>query len=473
MATSPPQVRLWVGALLALGALAGVTGASAHVLFSQPTNLKYAATIAVPLLVLAALWADEPLLIIVPVLVVAAPFGGYVATFGGLRISPVTFLLLAGTCAAVLSGGRPRSLSTAGMIAAPALLLFALPLFDGNRVGAMATLLGAMALTAWLVARAAALEGGLRVVLAALVASAVVQAAIAIWEFRTGHQLNLYGAAGNQVFGTDYFFGFDGKSRPTGSFYDPISLGNVLALACPLAMSLVIAARSQIGRVATAGGGVLIALALALSLSRMSWIAAALGLCVTLVLLPRAVRRRVIPPAVAVVTAVVLVALSLSGGALVDRFSSILNPTSPTVKTAQGDRERIALWHAAGDVAAQHPVAGVGFGRLLPRLEARVAEAGPGSHAQSTYLQLIGEAGAFGGLALLLVLAGLGTDLVAGLRREGWHEQRLLAAGMSGALVALLISWGTDYTIRYVPVAMTIAVLFGAIASQGRRGGWQ
>jgi hypothetical protein len=79
---------------------------------------------------------------------------------------------------------------------------------------------------------------------------------------------------------------------------------------------------------------------------------------------------------------------------------------------------------------------------------------------QSTYVQVLGEAGPAGGLALLLVCG----DLARGLRRE-----RVLCAGLSGALVSLLTMWMTDYTVRYLAVATTFAVLFGAIAARAAR----
>ncbi len=134
------------------------------------------------------------------------------------------------------------------------------------------------------------------------------------------------------------------------------------------------------------------------------------------------------------------------------------------MRTAQGDRQRVELWRAGFATVEAHPITGVGLGKLFPHLAHRVRRPGPQSHAQSTYLQVLAEAGVAGGLALLLVFAGLGRDLARGLRRE-----RALYAGLAGALATVLITWLTDYTVRYAVVATTLAVLFGAIASRGGR----
>ncbi len=167
---------------------------------------------------------------------------------------------------------------------------------------------------------------------------------------------------------------------------------------------------------------------------------------------------------VALAGAVVFLPLGFAHGSVDQRFSSIFHPTSKTVRTAQGDRQRVELWQAGFATAEAHPITGVGLGNLFPHLAHRVGGLGPQSHAQSTYIQVLGEAGVVGGLALLLVFSGLGRDLTRGLRRKPE-----LYAGLGGALATVLITWLTDYTVRYAVVAMTLAVLFGAIASRGGR----
>lgn len=447
-----------------VAAAAGVSGLAQHALFSHATPLKYGVTVALPLLVVVAAASREPLLVVVSVLVVAAPFAGATTTYDGIAISPFALVLAAAAALAVGSGRLGARFSALGLAALPALVLLAVPVALASHPGRYAVLFGSMAATAWVVARAAVLPRGTTIVLGSIVGSAALQAGLAVWEYRTGNRLDLYGGAGRDVFGADYFFAYDGKLRPVGSFYDPISLGNVLALSCPLAVVLAVRARSAAARTALLAAVVVIALGLAATLSRMSWIGAAAGCLVAVALLPRG--RRLVPLVLAgaAVGAAALLALSSGQGAFATRFDSIFHPTASSTPTAAGDRQRIELWWAALRTAEGHPVFGTGFGNLFPHLAHRVGGTWPDSNAQSTYLQVLGEAGAAGGLALLLVLGALGADLAAVLRRD-----RLLGAGLAGAAACLLVVWLTDWTLRYVPVAASVAVLLGLIASQASR----
>jgi O-antigen ligase len=425
--------------------------------------LKYALTVGGPLVVVAAALSPNPLAFLVTTIVVVAPFGGFSATLAGTEIPVLVPLLLLASAAAVAGGGVAPRLSALGAAAVAATALLALPIAQGADPGAGAVWLASMLAVGWLSARAAATPGGLRLVVGGLVASGALQGLIALWEFRTGHRLNLYGTAGTPAFGADYFFGFSHQDRPTGAFYDPISLGNVLALSAPLALALTLTARGVWARSLPAIGGLCAAVGLTLSLSRMSWIAAGVGLLVTLALLPRGGRGRSAATSVALVVAAIAAGGALVGPALNSRFDSIGDPTSSRNTTARGDRLRVQLWHAAADVAVSNPVAGAGVGALEPQLERRVAGAKPGMHAHSTYLEVAAEAGLLGVVALAILLSALVRDVWRGLRAE-----RALVAGMAGAAVAMLVGWLSDYTIRYSAVAVTAAALLGAIAAAGR-----
>ena len=133
---------------------------------------------------------------------------------------------------------------------------------------------------AWLCGKVGGLypDGRLLVVLF-FVGSASLQALVALAQYVTGNAFNLYGGAGSATYSAQsYFFNYGTTARTTGTFFDPISLGNVLAMALPLALLLVL--RSQLpGRVrlAAAAAGVILVGGLAVSLSRASWIAAAVG----------------------------------------------------------------------------------------------------------------------------------------------------------------------------------------------------
>ncbi|MDX6647624.1 MAG: hypothetical protein QOK40_3351 [Miltoncostaeaceae bacterium] len=458
-------LRLPLTAAAGVAALLGAAGVTQRLLFTQPSALKYLITVLGPLVLLAAAAASQPLLVLLAATIVAAPFAGFTANFGGLTVSPLIPLLLLCAAVAVASGPLAQGRSALAAVALPVAILLALPLVRAGAPAQFALLMGALLLMAWLSARAVVLPGGLAAVLGAVVASAALQAGLAIWQFRTGHRLNLYDAAGQPSFGQEYFFGFGGRPRPTGSLYDPISLGNLLALACPAALALACTLRAAWARIAAGAAGALVALGLTLSLSRMSWIGAALGMLVAAALMPAGARLRAGIALGGILVVALVVGAGLGGSGLGLRLDSILSPTASTTTTAAGDRHRLELWQAAGAVAEEHPVLGVGFDELSPQLARRVSGAA-GSHAHSTYLQILAESGLAGLLALGLALGGLGRDLKRGLRRRS-----PLAAGLVGSAAALLAGWLTDYTMRYLAVAAMAGVLFGAAAGLARANG--
>ncbi len=73
---------------------------------------------------------------------------------------------------------------------------------------------------------------------------------------------------------------------------------------------------------------------------------------------------------------------------------------------------------------------------------------------------MLGEGGAVGGLALAMILVGSLLTVARGVRRRTPH-----AIALAGSLVATLTCWTTDYTVRYLAVATTFAVVFGAISA--------
>jgi O-antigen ligase len=305
----------------------------------------------------------------------------------------------------------------------------------------------------------------------AVIASAVLQAALAIWEFQTGRTLNLFTSTQSN-FASGYFFSYGASNRPMGSYADPISLGNVLAIALPLTTVAGLAyRRSQKGGAGTGwavpvvvmAAGMFIGLGLVLTFSRMSWVAALAGLALAALLRPKGARARLAGGMLLLGGLAIVIAVAAAGPALGTRYDSIFHPTAANVATANGDRTRQQLWKAALDVAVAHPVAGVGFDKLAPELAAHVADVSILSHAHSTYLQVAAEGGLVLGVgALILFALALGRDLRNALRTSP------LAAGLAGSILALAICWTTDYTIRYEAVAASVAPLIGLIAAGGR-----
>jgi O-antigen ligase len=488
--------------LLAALALAGAAGLTSQALFTQPTTLKYAVTVAGPLLLLLAALHPRPLEPIVAGTVIVAPFAAYPLTLKGIGVPAILPFGLVAVVLAVTTGGHggpgsgPRGApqgagSNLGRAAPFIAALLLLPVLAGTQLSATGdhissplVVVGTLLAMSWLVSRAAATPEGTRLVIAAVVASAVLQAALAIWEFQAGRTLNLFTST-QSSFASGYFFSYGASNRPTGSYADPISLGNVLAIALPLTTVAALAyRRSRNGQngarqahrglgagwtlpILVMAAGMFIGLGLVLTFSRMSWIAALAGLALAVLLRPRGARARLAGGLLLLGGLAIVIAVAAAGPTLGTRYDSIFHPTAANVSTANGDRTRQQLWKAALDVAVQHPIAGVGFDKLAPELATHVADVSILSHAHSTYLQLAAEGGLVLGIgALSLFALALGRDLRNGLRTSP------LAAGLAGSILALAICWTTDYTIRYEAVAASVAPLIGLIAAGGRtRGG--
>ena len=237
-------------------------------------------------------------------------------------------------------------------------------------------------------------------------------------------------------------------------------------MALPVALGLASREARRRQRVTLVGVACFIGVGLLFTLSRMSWIGAGAGILVTLLLVGGGRRARVLVMLVPILLVGMLVVSNIGGQSFGDRFSSIFNPRDQRHKTAAGDTERVQDWNAVLSIANEHPIIGVGFGDLIPALDQKLPWVTPAGQAQSTYLQVLGEAGALGAIALILLLGAQARVLRVALRRP---STRAAAAGLSGATVALLVEWTTDVTVRYSAVAASTAVLFGVAAGLYRQ----
>ncbi len=452
--------RLYAAAFCVFVALVASTGLVERHLFSQSSSLRYALTVIAPLLALALVVSERPLRLSTAVLVLSAPFH-FVITLHGLAVSPLGLCLCAVLLGAWLTSSaesvQPRSALRAGSTVA--LLLAAPSLARSHHLLLVAICLTTAIAVSMCVTRVAR-DGARRLLATVLVVTAAVQGALGSYEAIQGRPLNLYGIAGAGAFGSNYFYSYESSFRPSAAMPDPISLGNLLALACPLALCLALSARRRAEAAMFIAAGATIITGLAFTLSRMSWIAAAAGLLVALLLMPP--RKAVVASLGLVVTAAACIsfALTLGGEAVRHRFSSIFDPTAAHVSTQQGDLDRQHIWRAAREIFWAHPLQGIGFGNISDALLGLLPGVNDATHAHSVYLNVLAEAGILGALALLCIVAASIVDL-----RRGLLADRLLYAGLGGGGVALLIGWSTDYTVRLTPVLALVCILLSLIAS--------
>jgi O-antigen ligase len=439
------------------------TGVVAQKLFSQPTDTKYLVTVVGAGIVVFLATVRSPLRIVVFLAILAAPLG-FVFSFEGLQPTPLIAVNLVGLCIAL-----PRRMTSRSFLvpAAGAFALLLLPaIFGSDDTGYYLVWLAVTLSTGWLTYLLAREPGGPALIALAVTIVALLEGALAVWEFKTNRQLNLYQGSASTVTSGSYFFSYAGFFRPDGTLPEPIALGQVLCLCIPVSIAYSASqARRSLAFFAMAATGVA-ALGLTLSLDRASTIGGLVGTIVTLVLLPRGLRGRSALFVVIVLALVVLFALGIAPGAVNARISSIFNPTSAHVSTASGDLLRLRLWSAALKTAAANLVTGVGFGNItewLPRYGVSINSA---AQAQNAYLQMFAEGGILGLVAILGIVGAASRDLV-----RGFSPNRVWVAGLTGALVASLIAWVTDFEIRYEEVSGMLAILLALIAAlvDGRR----
>lgn len=454
------DAKLVVSVLFAAAAMAGVSGLTASAIFRQPSTEKWALAFVGPILLLVLVNSAEPLVLLYGAALVVIPFGDTGALLLGVHIPAAFVVVGAAVVTAILSGPDPRRLTSLGAAGLAGAVLLLIPMFEGAAVFAHAVILCTAASIGWLTSVMVRKLNGVRIVMTCFVLSASVQALFAIYELTTKHQINFYGSAGSAVFGPNYFFGYESTFRPVGSFYDPISLGNMLGIALPLGLVLAVQAATTVKRLAAFGMIGVIGAGLLLTLSRMSWVAAAAGLLLTILLLPGKQSRRALGTLLPLVG--IIAALAFGGGstAFGDRVTSILHPRSAKVVTASGDIARVQDWAASVKIWAKHAVAGAGLGHYPLALSQQQPDYASGVEAQSTYLQLLAEGGLLGAGALLILVLTQVRGLFDLLRAP----QRVFAAALAGATLAMLIEWSTDVTVRYAPVAGCMAVVFGATA---------
>ncbi|HTW20021.1 MAG TPA: O-antigen ligase family protein [Mycobacteriales bacterium] len=454
------QVRVAVAVIAGIGLVLALPGVAAHEAFAQPTTLKYAASVAAPLVLLLLATASSPDRVLVPAAILAAPFAPLVMTAGGVPMS--AFAVVTGLAVLVTLCRESRTTSGSatahGAVLALALLLPAVII--GSDVGETLTLVLAVAAIGWITARLARKRGGPELVAASILSSATLQSLLAIYEFASKSTVNFYGS-GTTALASNYFYNFNGTDRPVGSYFDPISLGNVLALSLPIAVGaaiIMVQRRRPVAATLTIVSALVILTGLVLSFSRMSWIGAGIGVACTAFALPGRLRVRAVS-GVAVTAAVgAVIAVAVAGGELSSRFGSIFHPGAMNPSNPDSDQVRLMLWGSAAHVFARHPWFGVGINQLVSAFSRMIADVTPTTNAQNTYLQIAAEAGILGIAALVALAVGVIRDL---------RSDRLAAVGRAalvGSLVALAICWVSDDTVRYIAVAASIAPVFGLLS---------
>jgi putative inorganic carbon (hco3(-)) transporter len=259
-------------------------------------------------------------------------------------------------------------------------------------------------------------------------------------------------------------------NRAQGLFTEPNQLGSFSALLLFLAWALWLGGRAGPVR-AAAGLAALVALgALALSLSRGSWLGAATGSVALLTLLPMARRRLLlhVPVMVAAVLALVVLRPEVPQLAVVgERLSTFSNPT------ASPWDERPGIYREAWRQIQDRPLTGFGPGGFpvassTPESEVRTVGA---FHAHSVPLTVAAEAGI--PAVVLLVGFTLSVGVVAlrtvrRLRQRGSARDAALVACLAAALMMVVGQGMVDFTLRNPIIVVLVWAVVGLLLAADR-----
>ena len=248
-----------------------------------------------------------------------------------------------------------------------------------------------------------------------------------------------------------------------GHYGDPNRLAGCLALSIPAIGYLFRTTRSEIGRLAlvAVGGNSLVAIVLTGSRGGMLALFAGVFMMIWLS------RHRVVGSVAAVVIAVLAVAVMPSG--LMDRYSQMNIRKVAKASTAQ---TRWRIWMAGFEMAAEHPVLGVGTGNYenaayKQYMESTVTEGGQRWRpAHSSFIKILSENGA-PALLLFVILHIVSFKDLLRLRRASmrkWGRDGPIC-GLSTALIAVfatvtVAALTIDYTDDLFPY-----LFIGAVAA--------
>jgi putative inorganic carbon (hco3(-)) transporter len=237
------------------------------------------------------------------------------------------------------------------------------------------------------------------------------------------------------------------STRAVGVFQSPNELGTLAAILLMVALGVVLSGLPRGYRLLGAVAVVSAISALALSLSRGAWLGAGAGIVGLAIFIPWAWR-------VLVAVALVGLILGLALGAfnanptevqvLRSRFSEILHPVSDPYD------QRPAIWAEAEREIALRPLFGYGPGNF-PVASARsgsAAQSIAAVHAHDVLLTVAAEAGLPAAAAVVAFTLGIAWAAWRTRRALRGKPDAAMAAGFAAALLAVLVHGTVDFTLR-------------------------
>jgi O-antigen ligase len=267
--------------------------------------------------------------------------------------------------------------------------------------------------------------------------------------------------------------------RVVGSFGNPNVFAEYLVLLLPVAIGLLVSARSRLTRLAWLCACGLGAVALVLTFSRGGWLGLAAGVVGFAIIRDRRLL------ALLLVGALIVAAMPIGQNLIVRRLQSIIRPVDSS------SAYRIVVWRETLSMIQDYWPSGVGLGHraymaMYPRY--MLDRTKRPYHSHSAYLQVLAETGVPGLFALLWVMWRVARTGFASLRRLGARDRAdgkasggrrrarpdgdpILTALIAGGLAALAGAavHGVVEPLLYIPrISATLWMVVGLVLCAGK-----
>ena len=247
-------------------------------------------------------------------------------------------------------------------------------------------------------------------------------------------------------------------TRARSLYEHPISFGTALAMALPLALHLTSYARSERGRLISYAALAVMTVGLVASVSRGPYIAAILALaCVFLFGRTGRVRVKLV------------VTLTVAGIVAVTFAWPLFQRLLATFQIDASVNSRLVDYPLVMQIFRAHPIVGQGLGTLNPLSF---------QYVDNYFLKTLGELGAVGVAAMLILLVSILVRLFLAGRRAPTGEERSLGVALFAAAVAFTFQTATFDSFSFsksgglywalVAIGMSLAVEVGAISARPR-----
>ena len=256
----------------------------------------------------------------------------------------------------------------------------------------------------------------------------------------------------------------DLPSRIFSAYENPNAFAEVLVFLIPVAVGLLLGARSLWWKLVGLGTAGLGGLALIMTYSRGSWV----GLAVAGVVFVFLWNRKLLPMFIALA----LLCVPFLPDHVLNRLLTIFNSGDTSTSS------RVPLWEAAIGVLQRSPVTGAGLGGDAGRAAVRELGTFHGSrgaftHSHNVYLQLWLEHGLLGVAAFL---AGCCSAVKRGAKASALSacppQARLVIIGAAAAVCGSLVSGMADYLFTYPRVMLifwfTVSLLLAGVRMSGQ-----